>query len=226
MQGVIRQMVLPMLPAITDVLAFMSARMILGSGLSCSLTPEPGPGHRARTRTATPTAPSGAGVSRKDLATVQSWAPPKRAVDPELSMVFSADQNMMKIALIDASPHTLYFSDRPNRLAGHITMENYLKEWADAPTTSTMIRRTRRCRSMSPGKRREGQAWILPAHEAQFSLDDLDALDTRMKSLTDGWSWRTRVLDEQLVLHLNAADYNMGIGDEFHQYYTLEPSDG
>lgn len=70
----------------------------------------------------------------------------------------------------------------------------------------------------------KGQAWILQAHEVQFTLDDLDTLDTHMKSLPDGWSWRTRTLDAQLVLDLKAADCNMGIGDEFHQYYTLEPS--
>lgn len=35
-----------------------------------------------------------------DLPTGQSWAPPKAAVDPELSMVFSADQNMMKIGAV------------------------------------------------------------------------------------------------------------------------------
>ncbi len=69
----------------------------------------------------------------------------------------------------------------------------------------------------------KGQAWILQAHEAQFSLDDLDTLDAQMKSLPDGWNWRTRTLNDQLVLDLKAADCNMGIGDEFHQYYTLVP---
>jgi hypothetical protein len=71
----------------------------------------------------------------------------------------------------------------------------------------------------------KGQAWILQAHEAQFTLDDLDTLGTQMRSLPDGWSWRTHTLDEQLVLDLKAADCNMGIGDEFHQYYTLVPAD-
>jgi hypothetical protein len=42
----------------------------------------------------------------QDLPTGQSWAPPKGAVDPELSMVFSADQNMMKIAGIDFDQQT------------------------------------------------------------------------------------------------------------------------
>ncbi|MGI1660908.1 hypothetical protein ACRDNQ_01605 [Palleronia sp. KMU-117] len=36
-----------------------------------------------------------------DLPTGQSWAPPKAAVDVENSMVFSADQNMMKIGGIN-----------------------------------------------------------------------------------------------------------------------------
>lgn len=70
----------------------------------------------------------------------------------------------------------------------------------------------------------KGQVWILQAHEAQFSLDDLDTLETQMKSLPQGWNWRARTLEEELVLDLKAADCNMGIGDEFHQYYTLEPS--
>ncbi len=41
-----------------------------------------------------------------DLPTGMSWAPPKGAVDPELSMVFSADQNMMKIAGINFDQET------------------------------------------------------------------------------------------------------------------------
>lgn len=34
-----------------------------------------------------------------------------------------------KLRLVNASPQTLYFSDRPVRIAGHVTMDNYLKEW-------------------------------------------------------------------------------------------------
>lgn len=41
-----------------------------------------------------------------ELPTGQSWAPPKAAIDPELNMVFSADQNMMKIGGIDFDPET------------------------------------------------------------------------------------------------------------------------
>lgn len=71
-----------------------------------------------------------------------------------------------------------------------------------------------------------GQVWVLQAHEAEFSLADLDTLGDRMQTLPQGWSWRTRVLDEALVLDLKEANCNMGIGDEFHQYYTLVPASG
>ncbi|TMV07523.1 hypothetical protein FGK63_08610 [Ruegeria sediminis] len=37
----------------------------------------------------------------KDIPTGMSWAPPKAAIDEENSMVFSADQNMMKIGALD-----------------------------------------------------------------------------------------------------------------------------
>lgn len=41
-----------------------------------------------------------------DLPTGMSWAPPKAAVDPENDMVFSADQNMMKIGGLDFDRET------------------------------------------------------------------------------------------------------------------------
>jgi uncharacterized protein YbdZ (MbtH family) len=69
----------------------------------------------------------------------------------------------------------------------------------------------------------DGNVWILQAHEAQFSLQDLDDLGSRMTSLPEGWSWRSRKLEKQLVLDLKQSECNMGIGDEFHQYYTLVP---
>jgi hypothetical protein len=70
----------------------------------------------------------------------------------------------------------------------------------------------------------DGNVYVLQAHEDEFTLDDLDTLDQKMTALPDGWSWRSRVLDAQLVLDLKQADCNFGIGDEFKQYYTLEPA--
>lgn len=72
----------------------------------------------------------------------------------------------------------------------------------------------------------DGNAYILQAHEDEFPIDTLDDLETEMESLPEGWSFRERVLDRQLVLDLKATECNTGIGDEFHQYYTLEKTDG
>lgn len=63
-----------------------------------------------------------------------------RAADPDIELLFvqtadglSVDTDAGTFRLVGVSPQTLYFSDRPNRLAGHITMDAYLEEWTDAP---------------------------------------------------------------------------------------------
>jgi hypothetical protein len=63
-----------------------------------------------------------------------------RADDADIELLFvqtseglEVDAEAGTFRLVDFSPHTLYFSDRPNRLAGHITMDDYLKEWTEAP---------------------------------------------------------------------------------------------
>lgn len=43
------------------------------------------------------------------------------------------DPEAKTLRMVDISPHTLYFSDRPDRLAGHITLDAYLREWTDIP---------------------------------------------------------------------------------------------
>lgn len=67
-------------------------------------------------------------------------APIAAADDADIELLFvqtaeglQVDADAGTFRLVDVSPHTLYFSDRPNRLAGHIDMENYLKEWTEAP---------------------------------------------------------------------------------------------
>lgn len=40
-----------------------------------------------------------------------------------------ADTVAGTLRLVGISPQTLYFSDRPNRIAGHITMAEYLWQW-------------------------------------------------------------------------------------------------
>ena len=53
---------------------------------------------------------------------------------PQLMFVQSAedlkvDQSASTLRLVKVNQQTLYFSDRPVRIAGHIKMADYLKEW-------------------------------------------------------------------------------------------------
>ena len=56
---------------------------------------------------------------------------------PQLMFVHSAEDLKVDRAagtfrLVKVSQQTLYFSDRPQRIAGHLTMADYLKEWTSA----------------------------------------------------------------------------------------------
>ena len=56
---------------------------------------------------------------------------------PQLMFVQSADDLKVDPArstfrVVKVSQQTLYFSERPQRLAGHLTMADYLKEWTAA----------------------------------------------------------------------------------------------
>lgn len=56
---------------------------------------------------------------------------------PQLMFVHSAEDLRVDPAagtfrLVKVSQQTLYFSDRPQRIAGHLTMADYLKEWTSA----------------------------------------------------------------------------------------------
>jgi len=53
---------------------------------------------------------------------------------PQLMFVQTAEGIKVKpdantFRLLKVNPQTLYFSDRPERIAGHLKMEDYLKEW-------------------------------------------------------------------------------------------------
>jgi len=54
----------------------------------------------------------------------------------ELLFVQSAEDLQVDAAaktfrLVDVNPQTLYFSDRPHRIAGHLKMDEYLDEWTE-----------------------------------------------------------------------------------------------
>lgn len=49
----------------------------------------------------------------------------------QASSGFSADREAQTLRLIDVLPQALYFSDRPVRIAGHVSMEDYLSYWVE-----------------------------------------------------------------------------------------------
>lgn len=46
---------------------------------------------------------------------------------------FESDLDAKSLRLINVNPQVLYFSDRPDRIAGHLSMDKYLEEWTSVP---------------------------------------------------------------------------------------------
>mgnify|MGYP003515392159 CR=1 FL=1 len=70
-------------------------------------------------------------------APLAAWLPPVAAQDRKVQLMFVQVAENLKtddktLRLVNVSPQTVYFSDRPVRLAGHITMPAYLEEWTAA----------------------------------------------------------------------------------------------
>ena len=66
------------------------------------------------------------------LSALSATAPESKA---QLMFVQSADSlkvDAKTLRLVNVSPQTIYFADRPVRTAGHIAMPAYLKEWTAA----------------------------------------------------------------------------------------------
>ena len=65
-----------------------------------------------------------------------SKKPAASAASPEAQLMFvqsaedvAVDPATKTLRLVKVSQHTLYFSDRPVRIAGHVKMADYLTEW-------------------------------------------------------------------------------------------------
>lgn len=59
------------------------------------------------------------------------------AAESKVQLMFVQSAESLKadgktLRLVNVSPHTIYFSDRPVRIAGHVTMPAYLTEWTAA----------------------------------------------------------------------------------------------
>ncbi|MCA3560115.1 MAG: hypothetical protein IOC82_03675 [Aestuariivirga sp.] len=76
------------------------------------------------------------GLSVAAAAAALAAARPARAEDAKPMLMFvqlsggvKVDEAAKTVRLVNVTPHTLYFADRPERLAGHIRMDAYLEEW-------------------------------------------------------------------------------------------------
>ncbi|WP_193548182.1 hypothetical protein [Aestuariivirga litoralis] len=76
------------------------------------------------------------GLSVAAAAAALAAARPAQAEDAKPMLMFvqlassvKVDEAAKTVRLINVTPHTLYFADRPERLAGHIKMAAYLEEW-------------------------------------------------------------------------------------------------
>jgi hypothetical protein len=66
-----------------------------------------------------------------------AWLSPARAADEKIQLMFVQSAESLKaddktLRLVNVSPQTIWFTDRPVRKAGHVTMANYMKEWTAA----------------------------------------------------------------------------------------------
>lgn len=46
---------------------------------------------------------------------------------------FEADPDSKSLRLVNVNQQVLFFSDRPDRIVGHLTMDQYLDEWTSVP---------------------------------------------------------------------------------------------
>ena len=69
------------------------------------------------------------------------------------------DSNGQTLTLRGITPSTLYFSDRPKRVVGHMTTGDFVDLWAIGDNTSRPTRRTRCSRFSSPTPTRRTTPW-------------------------------------------------------------------
>jgi hypothetical protein len=70
-----------------------------------------------------------AGAASLPLAAAETAAPKPQLMFVQTSQSMTSDPATKTIRLVNVNPQSLYFADRPVRLAGHINMADYMKEW-------------------------------------------------------------------------------------------------
>jgi hypothetical protein len=58
-------------------------------------------------------------------------APPATVEDMFVQTARGIRSDAGSITLVGLTPHTIYFSDRPQRIVGHITTQRFLEWWSD-----------------------------------------------------------------------------------------------
>jgi len=79
---------------------------------------------------------AGAAAAVVAALSLTSLAGTSAADDPKVELMFvqtaedlKADPATSTLRLVNVAPQAVYFSDRPVRIAGHLTMEEYMEEW-------------------------------------------------------------------------------------------------
>jgi hypothetical protein len=75
---------------------------------------------------------TGVGLSLGFAGRASAEEPKPMFMFVQLAEDFKADPAAKTLRLVNANQQTVYFSDRPVRLAGHLKMGDYLKEWTKA----------------------------------------------------------------------------------------------
>jgi hypothetical protein len=90
-----------------------------------SLTP-------SRRRLLAMAAGGGLGLSLLSAATARAEEDRPMLMFVQLASSTVVDDAAKTIRLVNLSPQTLYFSDRPDRIAGHVKLDRYLTDWTAA----------------------------------------------------------------------------------------------
>jgi len=70
-----------------------------------------------------------AGTSALPLAAAEKAAPKPQLMFVQVAESMTSDPAAKTVRLVNVHPQSLYFADRPVRIAGHLKMAEYMEEW-------------------------------------------------------------------------------------------------
>jgi len=75
---------------------------------------------------------AGGGLGLSLLSTARAEDEKPMLMFVQLASSTVVDEAAKTIRLVNLSPQTLYFADRPDRIAGHVKLDKYLSDWTAA----------------------------------------------------------------------------------------------